>query len=179
LGWPDFGGVEELLVFFAGPFCFLDAGVEPLVPACFALLGCLCSEKRGDTSPLVHAILADSGLEDFVLCVLPHTALDDERHDDDGRAGKSRNRQGAAGERCVGLDRGGRAQGGETGESGSEHERKVMGCWACRRPRRGHSAELCTSGWTEKSADFKYLNIVVEDLVVSITTGCFRNIGVI
>ena len=58
----------------------LDGWVEPLVPASLALLGGLADEQRRDARPLVLAVLHDGRLEDLVLRVLPHAALDHDPH---------------------------------------------------------------------------------------------------
>ena len=40
-------------------------------------------QQRGDTAPLVLAILHYRRLEDLILGVAPHTTLDDHSHHDD------------------------------------------------------------------------------------------------
>lgn len=72
--------MEQLLILFPCPLSLLDGGVEPLVPAGLALLGGLADEQRGDARPLVLAVLHHGRLEDLVLGVLPHPALDHDPH---------------------------------------------------------------------------------------------------
>ena len=71
------------------PLYLLDGGVEPLVPACLALLGGLADEQRRDARPLVLAVLHDGDLEDLVLRVLPHAALDHDPHLDSPCSGSA------------------------------------------------------------------------------------------
>ena len=68
--------MEELLVLLPGPLGLLDGGIEPLEPSGLALLGTLPVQKGRDPGPLVLAILHHGGLEDLILRVLPHAALD-------------------------------------------------------------------------------------------------------
>lgn len=80
LGGHELGKVQQLFIFITGPLGLLDAGVEPLIPSGFALLGRLAHEQRGDTCPLIQAILHDSGLEDLILSIFPNTTLEDDPH---------------------------------------------------------------------------------------------------
>ncbi len=52
------------------------------VPAGLALFWRLSVQQRRNTRPLVFAVLHDGHLEDFILRVLPHAALDDDSHAD-------------------------------------------------------------------------------------------------
>ena len=72
--------MEQLLILFPCPLSLLDGGVEPLVPAGLALLGGLADEQRGDARPLVLTVLHHGRLEDLILGVLPHPALNHDPH---------------------------------------------------------------------------------------------------
>ena len=72
----ELGHVQELFVLFATPLGLLDARIEPLEPARLALLRRLAMQQRGNTRPLVLAVLHHGRLEDLILGVAPHAALD-------------------------------------------------------------------------------------------------------
>ena len=73
--------MEQLLVLLPGPLRLLDGGVQPLEPPGLALLSTLPVKEGRDPRPLVLAVLHHGGLEDLILGVLPHPALDhDARH---------------------------------------------------------------------------------------------------
>lgn len=62
------------------PAHLFNAWIKPLVPTCFTLLGRLPNQERRYPCPLVLAIFHNRSLEDFILGVLPNTALDHNPH---------------------------------------------------------------------------------------------------
>ena len=77
LCWHELGQMQQLLIFFATPFDFADARVQPFGPARFALFGRFAREERGDAGPLVQAVFGDCRFEDFVFDVGPDATFDD------------------------------------------------------------------------------------------------------
>ena len=84
LSGHELGEVQKFLILLPGPLRLLDARVQPLVPPRLALLRGLANQERGDARPLVLAVLHHRRLQDLILGVLPHAALDHDAHGGDG-----------------------------------------------------------------------------------------------
>jgi hypothetical protein len=94
--------MQQFFVLLSVPLCFLNARIKPFIPTCLALHKGLQSKKcstfpnpastylfgsftwkqRSHTRPVVLSVFHDSRLQDFILCVLPHTSLDYDPHGD-------------------------------------------------------------------------------------------------
>ena len=90
------GEVEQLFLLLARPLRFLDRWIEPFMPARLALLCRFAHEQRRDARPLILAVLHDGCLEDLILRVLPHTALDQDTHGASATAAEATSKEHAA-----------------------------------------------------------------------------------
>uniref|UniRef100_A0A1I8HLX8 Guanylate cyclase domain-containing protein n=1 Tax=Macrostomum lignano TaxID=282301 RepID=A0A1I8HLX8_9PLAT len=67
LGGHQLGHVDEFLVLLAGPFGLFNTGIQPFVPAGFALLSGFAVQQRGNSGPLVFAVFHYGRLENLIL----------------------------------------------------------------------------------------------------------------
>jgi hypothetical protein len=72
--------MEQLLLLVPGPFSFLDAGVEPVIPPCLALLSRFSDQERGNPAPLVQTVFHHRSFEDLVLSVFPNATFHSKSH---------------------------------------------------------------------------------------------------
>jgi len=80
LSGHQFSKVQKFFIFFPSPFRLSYRGIQPLIPARFALLRRLPHQERRDAGPLVLPVFHDRSLKYLILGVFPHAPFYQNAH---------------------------------------------------------------------------------------------------